>query len=352
MRARCLQAMAILALLSGCDNGPTTAVQLVLTPDPQIGNKSEVTSRVASLQLAVDGAGGLQGVTEAGPRPDGGTASDWDGDGELEVLFRVERSGDELPVLEVGLDQNADRELTYRVMGFAAPGVTQLDQAVAMGGVSASCPAGEVRQVGTPFNLRSWVRPPRVVLALPGDQTKVMTNLVAFTLMFSTTVVQETLAGNVTLEGPDGAPLDVTPALETLVYPEAQGLEERRSLLELQFTLPGVEGQYTVRVLPGVKSTAGRGFDQDPTTAALDPFVSRFFHGPMSGGGTKCDTCPDGYLCHDTLPGCIPELTCVGGCATGFVCDPSSGQCVEDCRPFGTCVDPAASCDAKTGLCG
>jgi hypothetical protein len=149
---------------------------------------------------------------------------------------------------------------------------------------------------------------------------------------------------------PDSAPVTTTLVLESLVYPDAENGQETRSLLQIQNEPLVKDGQYEIRVSPGVESTAGRPFDQDPSTPAADPFVSRFRFEALSGGG-GCVECPPGFECDDQLGGCVPKRSCEAGCVKGFVCEPKSGLCVEDCRPYGVCASPTSRCDPESGLC-
>jgi hypothetical protein len=353
---RLLLTLTLALLLSpagGCSDRPDTAVQLVLAPDAEISSEAELLKWVSKLQVVVDADGaGLQGLGGAGKLEGGGTAQDWDGDGKLEVVFDpLSLRGDELPVLEIGLEHNAGRLLHYRAFGYDEGAAIKPDQAAAMGGAAASSTPGEVRKVGMPFNLRSWVLPPRVVLALPADGAQVPGNLISVTLIFSATIDKASLKGNITIEGPGGESLTLDPTLETMLKPGAGSVPERRSLLRVDFTPPSYgDGTYKLRVGTGLKSTAGRTFDQDPSTTKAEPFTSRFTILARSGG-SKCTWCPEGYVCHDTLNGCVPEQTCKGGCVKGSVCDTSVGWCVEDCRPFEVCPAPSMTCDAKSGLC-
>jgi hypothetical protein len=339
-----------------CSDAPTS-VNLVLTTNPDLCSADELLAQVATVVVVVDAPGGLAGVAAPGPYG-GGTAVDFDGDGELEVLFEAPLRGPPLPILEVGLRHNADRELAYRVLGYAAGAALEPGNAVALGGVTATCAAGETRKVGMPFNLLAVARPPKVTLVLPPDgATNVPPNLRAVTVMFSTTITAESLAGAISLRGPDGAERAITTSLDTLTYTGEGGIGERRSLLTVELTdpiePPGPEADtFTVVVSAGIASTTGRAFDQDPATAAADGFTSQFHVGAgIGGGGHPCDACLTGYLCNDDETGCIPALDCVGGCGSGFVCAPDVGACVEDCRLYGACAAPGATCDAATGLC-
>ena len=342
----------------------TTSVDLVLTTNPDLCSTAEVLAEVTTVVVVVDAPGGLHGVTAAGPLAGGGTAVDFDGDGELEVVFTAPPlDGSALPILEVGLKHNADRELAYRVLGYPTGVALEPANAVALGGVTAACAVGETRSVGTPFNLRAVARPPKVILVLPPDDAQnVPPNLTAITVMFSTTVQPESLDGAVRLVGPDGVDRAITLSADTLTYAGEGGVDEKRSLVTIapvdpiMPVGPGAE-QYAVIVGAGITSTTGRAFDQDPTTPAVDGFSSHFTVGSGVGGGGHpcdacCDTCVPAYLCNDTETGCVPALDCQAGCGSGFVCAPAGGACVEDCRLYGACAAPGATCDLATGLCG
>ncbi|HEY3356458.1 MAG TPA: hypothetical protein VGQ83_24620 [Polyangia bacterium] len=339
----------LLPVLAGCA-APTTAVQLVLTTTPDLCTPADLLAQVATVAVVVAAPGGLAGVTAPGPTEGGGTAADLDGDGVLEVLFQAPPlGGPELPILELGLAHNAGRELTFRVLGFPAGADLDPARAVAIGGVTATVAPGEVRRVGTPFNLRAAARPPKVVLALPPDgAADVPQNLRAVTVMLSTVVDAASAAAATRVLAPDGHALTLTTALDTLSYASAGGAAEQRSLLTLTLaeglTLPG---QYTIAVGPGIVSALGRRFDQDPATLAEDGFTSRFTAAlTVGGGGHPCEMCTAGYECDAAETGCVPLLDCAAACAPAYVCDPAAAVCVEDCRTYGAC-----DCDPQTGLC-
>ena len=167
----------------------------------------------------------------------------------------------------------------------------------------------------------------------------------------------DALADAVRLAGPAGERA-ITTTLETLTYAGEGGVDEHRSLITigipggLDVPLGPEPETYAVTIDATLVSTTGRPFDQDPTTAALDSFVSRFqVAGSVGGGGHPCDACTAGYLCNDDETGCIPALDCASGCQAGFVCDAPTGQCLEDCRLYGACAAPGAACDRTTGRC-
>jgi hypothetical protein len=354
-----LAVLAILAGLGACATTPTATVQLVLSTDPTLDAPGDLLAEVATVAVVVDAPGGLAGIDHAGALPGGGVAVDLDGDGDLEVVFELPTlTGPELPILEIGLAHNAGRELSFQVLGFAAddPAGSPPDptRAVALGGVTAVVADGETRQVGTPFNLRAAARPPKVVLALPPDgATGVPIRLGSATVMFSTTVDAASAAAHARLVAPDGTTVPTTATLDTLTYAGAGGVTEKRSLLTLALAdVIDQQGDYVVTVDPGVVSTLGRRFDQDPTTAAEDGFTSRFQVGAGVGGGTHpCDACGVGYVCNASETACEPVLDCQAGCGPAFVCDAAQSLCVEDCRVYGACAAAGASCDPATGLC-
>lgn len=348
----CACALLLCTALPGCSEGPRTAVQLVLTPNPEISTAEELLAAVARVSLTVDAAEGLAGVSAAGPLEDGGTAVDVDGDGVLEARFDgPPLDGARLPVLEVGLARNADRELAFRVLGLSAGGET-----VAEGGAAARCPAGQVRKVGTPFNIAPRARPPRVLLVQPADGAQLVPlALISALVVFSTTIDEGSLDGQVRLLDPDGREVPLTLTLETLVVTGSPFSRDERTLLTLGFHLPmnmGTEARHTIELGTGIRSTAGHALDQDPSTPAPDAFVSHFFAPGLVGGGPEpCDQCPEGYGCVPEHPGCVPILACPAECPPLSICDADQQQCVPDCRAYGFCGDATRTCEERTGLC-
>jgi hypothetical protein len=328
----------LLGLASGGCNSPE-AIQIVLTPDPALTPLETLLARLDSVQVAVDAEGGLAGVHQAGARADGSTAVDLDGDGELEVLFSAPVGADELPILEIGLSENAGRELDFQVYGFESASSGDPAEAVALGGVRASCPPGEQVKVGAPFNLRSWARPPQVVLVLPSDGGHA-SELLSVTVLLSTTVDPDSAVEQSRVLDPDE---NEVPAVVT-VEDAYVGQDEARSVLTIAFEEIPDEGLHRVQVGPGIVSTAGERFDQDLTTEAEDAFESSFSHNEAYWGSEPCE-------CDETNTGCVPVLDCSDGCWEGFTCDPEQGYCVEDCRLYEACVEPGFRCDEATGLC-
>jgi len=338
--------LLLVSALSAC--APDGQIRLVLGPDQEISDPQQLAAQLRRLEVVVDGAQGLAGVTAAGPREEGGEAKDWDGDGTLELVFsHPHEPGAALPRLELGVGGNAGRLLEFRVLGFGA------DEAlVAYGGASWTPVAAGTKELPVPFNLRPRARPPQVMLSLPADgQREVPDNLSAVTLVFSTIVDEATAAAAVRLSGPLGdEPCDLRWERATL---NAGGLlEEQRYLLSLKPRGLLSAGQYTVSVATELKSTGGLGLDQDPRRAGAQPFSSGFEVGLRGiGGPLGCGECGEGFACDDedrcaALPGCAQ------GCHAGWVCDPAAARCVEDCGALGLCPEPGSSCDAESGLCG
>ena len=340
----------VAAALGGCGNGDAaTAVQLVLTPDADSSSPAEMLAEIARLEVIVDAPGGLGGVDAEGPLPGEGTALDWDDDGQLEVRFAGPPLGDALPVLEIGLSANADRDLRFRVLGYPQSAT----RVVGAGGAEARVAPGEVRRVGVPFSLAPWARPPRVLLVLPAQGVKAPAVLAEVNAVLSTTVRPESLPGNVRLLDPLGRSLRIAPSVETLVVSDSTFGQQERSLLVIAFAEPLLhEGDYRVEIGPGLQSSAGRAFDQDAGTAGEQGFSSSFYYkGAEAGGGEPCEQCPPGYGCRPSGVGCAPLLSCSGLCPGGQVCDAGQQQCVEDCRVSGFCLHTARTCDPASGLC-
>jgi hypothetical protein len=200
---------AVAALL-GCGNGdPATAVQLVLTPAAEVSTPAEILAELDRLEVVVDAPGGLGGVVAEGPLPGGGTAVDWDADGQLEARFAGPPLGDALPVLEIGLSQNVGRDLRFRVLGYPE-GATRV---VGAGGAEARISSGEVRRVGVPFSLAPWARPPRVLLMLPAQGVEAPSLLAEVNAVLSTTVGAESLDGHIRLFDPLGQPVAIAASL-------------------------------------------------------------------------------------------------------------------------------------------
>jgi hypothetical protein len=316
--------------------GNETRVQLVLAPDPEINPAADVAAALERIQVVVDAADGLRAPSESD-----GEAVDWDQDGEIEVvLTSPPLDGAELPVLQIGVSSNAGRDLEYRVLGFPANSALAADTAVALGGVTHACARGNTCRVGAPFNLRASARPPRVVTVAPPDGiATVPPNLAYVAVVFSTTVDEETVASNVTFVGTLGHEPATTAIVQEVLYES-----ERRSLLQLSIEEDLNDEPYVLTVSPGIVGANGREFDQDPTTKAEDGFVATF--GTERGVGTF--GCPDGY--EEGVDGCEPSGTCLlHGCPDGYVC--GGVGCIEDCRVFGACAQPGATCSADTGLC-
>jgi len=347
-----LLAATLLGLLvPSCGDGGRTAAQLVLTPDPTVAPLGVLLKQVRRIDVIVDARDGLLGVSLPGPLAGGGTAVDWDGDGVLEVRFEGPSPGSELPVLEIGVGANAGRDLAFRIFGFSSTGETALDRATGEGGASVVVAAGEVRRVGAPFNLTPRARPPRVLMALPADGAT-LPSLASVTAVLSTTVKAETLAGHVELLDPEGKTVPVTTTVETATVAGTAFGKEERSVLSVLVPSLLLRGSYELRIGPGIESSTGQRFDQDPATDAEESFVSHLeSQGAPGGGGEPCDACPAGYLCEKDPLRCVPVLRCSAGCPQGLVCDPAQAQCVEDCRRYGLCFDPSAACDAQIGLC-
>jgi len=353
LRAHRALALALVFAAAGCHDGPRASVRLVLTPSADLSSSEEIATAVKGLWVVVDSADGLKGVTTAGPTSGGGEAKDVDGDGKLEVLFpgpetaASDAGAPTLPLLQIDLYANVDRDLSFRVYGMAQAGETDLTRAIAFGGSAKRCAVGEVCSVGTPFNLKAAARPVQVIMIAPADGTRdVAQNVVAVYAVLSTTVDTATVVGaSARVIGPDGQTASLSVDRSEVTFSEA-GETARRTILTFVLPRPLPAGAYTIVVGPGIVSTAGRRFDQDPTTPVEDGFESHF----TSGTDNSFD-CEPGYFLDAELGGCVPERKCSAECIEGFVCDLTAAACIEDCRCFGACDLDTKTCNQSTGLC-
>jgi len=274
---------------------------------------------------------------------------DWDGDGKLEVVFTIAHAkGSDFVPLEIGVGDEQDVPLECRVLGFSEASPTPL----AFGGTALTVSGNDVRRLPVNFNLRAEARPPQIVLVLPPDgATEVPVTLTAVTVVFSTVVDASTLSA-VQLTGPQGAVAFDT-KLDTVDISKGDPLQEQRSILTLRLKTALADGQYAIAVGPELKSAAGLGLDQDPSTPLAEGFSSSFEAHLLIGWPLDC-MCkgrPE-YTCNPDKT-CTLNATCAPGCGgLGFVCDPAGPSCVSDCRVYGPlCPKPGTQCDASTGLC-
>jgi hypothetical protein len=169
---------------------------------------------------------------------------------------------------------------------------------------------------------------------------------VAVYAVLSTTVDATTVVdSSARVIGPDGKTSSLSVILSQATFSEG-GEQAARTILTFNLPQPLPDGDYSLVVGPGIVSTLGRRFDQDPSTPAEDGFVSRFtVLIPNSHG------CETGYVRDETLGGCVPVPTCPASCVTGFVCDLVAQACVESCKYFGVCDPDTKTCDPQTWLC-
>ena len=342
--------LAGLWLLSACARDE---VQLTLAPPLSSDSSAQdVAASVETIQVVVSSPQGLQGVTAAGKRGDG-YAVDWNGDGKLEVVFTAAHAkGRDLPTLEIGVGADRDRRLEFRVIGFDVaidpddPPVP-FPRPIAYGG-SALAAGTEVKTLGVLFDLRAEERPPQVVLTLPPDDltSNVPGNLAAVTVVFSTTVVEQTAIDEVHLIGPLGE-VTTTKTLDEVTILKGDPLEEKRSVLTMALTGLLSDGDYAITVGSGLTST--KGFKADPFTSHFH--VQLMASCPPTGCVCQDSQCGQGLHCNES-GGCVFDVGCGAQCPDGKVCDPLVPQCVEDCHTGGSALCPkvGTSCGAD-GLC-
>lgn len=347
--------VAVVAGLCAC-GADTSAIKLVLTPEPLVNSLNDVATYARTLEVIVDAADGLDGVTSAGPTSGGGNALDLDHDGLLEVSFvSVNPEPESLPVLELGLSSNLGRSLAFSVYGYPNEATHVAAEAWAFGIVTAVGVQSETRAVGLPFNLRATARAPQVVMMVPADgEIAVPTNLAYITVVFSTQIAAASLAEQLQLVGDQSGLVSTRAELTDALFLDSDGTPATRSVLRLFVSLSDQGDRYTLNVGTGVTSATGRNLDQFPALPSAQPWVAHFNAPAVVNGPPDCTTCPAGYGCAEGVTGCAPLLTCAAGCQAGFVCDPLLIACVDDCRLFGACPSATFTCQtqgADAGLC-
>jgi len=152
----------------GCGEEPGgTALDLELTPDPNLNTVEQVASAIETIVLVLDSPDGLY---PPGSEQVVGNVQikNVDTDAECEVVVLVPVPDGRLPWVRIrrgGLPQEAP--LTIRVSGLARGGSTT---AIASGSVEGILfEEGEVASVSIPFDLGPEVRAPRVEEVLPPD---------------------------------------------------------------------------------------------------------------------------------------------------------------------------------------
>ncbi|MBN2358497.1 MAG: hypothetical protein JXR83_03530 [Deltaproteobacteria bacterium] len=325
-----------------------TALQLVLTPNPELNAVGDLLGQVERVQVIVEApaAGGWQDLS--GEDGDGERA-DWDGDGENEVSFVSPAiAGSALPVLEIGVGRYAGQALELRVYGLPKEAAADPDQAVALGGASATCASGQVQRVAVPFNLKAAARPPRVAEVFPfAGATNIPYNLYAVTVVFSTALDHQTVPGAILLSDSQASPVAFHAELRDIDLAIGDAAAEPRTVAELILDQVLDFSYADLRVEPGPVSRAGLGFDQVPEEPGAQPFLSRFGIAAELQGG-----CPEGYRFDPQNAACVAEMGCASSCTAGYVCDAEAQRCVEDCRLYRVCADPQLSCSDESGLCG
>ncbi|MBI4917507.1 MAG: Ig-like domain-containing protein [Acidobacteria bacterium] len=159
-----------IVIAPGCAEDPgDTALDLELTPDPNLNTVEQVASAIETIVLVLDSPDGL--YPPGSERVVGNLQiKNVDTDDEGEVVVLVPVPDRRLPWIRIrrgGLPPRAP--LTIRVTGLARGGSAT---AIASGSVEGILfEEGEAVPVAIPFDLGPEVRPPRVQQVLPPDET-------------------------------------------------------------------------------------------------------------------------------------------------------------------------------------
>ena len=345
-----------LLFLAGCSSDPT-ALRLRLQADPKLNTEAQLLAQLDTLELVLDSSTGFAGASVAGGAG-GFEARDVDGDGVLElVVSRAVRGA--LPRLQLEPGSNAGRGFALRARGLAAGAV------VAVGGVAATgFEAGVTVEVAVPFNLRSHLRPLRVVSTTPaGASLQVPFSAVSVELSQAIDAASVKDGLSLLYAGTSGESAVVQEwKLSTRTVKE-WGIDEQRGVAAAVLP-PGCTpspGTYRVVATSALRGASGRTLDQDASSAAADGFSASFVVAGVPGS-TPCGGCLEAKECDPQGTGkyscvkgqCVPvpPTTCNQGlpCAEKTVCRPTTGECVPDCRLQPLCTSPEI-CDSGTGLC-
>ena len=352
--------LAALGALPACHDSPAS-LWVRLQADPARQSEGDVASNIARVRLVVDLPTPGQEISGLPAGAGSGDLQylDVEGDGAREPVYTLPWStADRLPVLEITSRRNAGLPVLLRVEGYDAG-----DELVAIGGLSTAVIGGS-DETAVPFNLLPNRLPPRVVATQP-EGGQVLPSLGDFTVTFSRKLQLDTLSPTTVYldcAASDGTHTEWHPTVifvteETFENPS---LTRHRARGVFQSN-GGVEATCAITVLAGVLADDGTPFDQDATRPGADGFVGEAFtiQAPNNYVTNGCslpvndpnyvDCQQVGLICDPDSGQCVTTDAC-GVCAAGSLCDPGLDRCVEDCRTFGACPDPAATCQ-PSGLC-
>lgn len=326
--------------IAACE-GPE-GVDLRLVPDPNLNREAQVLDALDTIVLVVDSPDGLYppGSERAA---EGVQIEDADADpSDLELVATIPVASDRLPLVRLVRGTLPDVALDLRFLGVPAePGAP----ASVVGRVQGVHLGRPIEELAIPFNLRPELLPPRVTEVLPGDGAAIVgCDVPRLYVMFSRPIDPATLAGAVT----------VTPGAIDEVRLDPSGLTA-------ELRVGGLAGagslRWSLAIAASVTDLEGRPLDQVASEPGPQPYEASFevTCGPSMGtpddecGGTSGAPmrCPFGRLaCVDGY--CVPESCDLAGCGEGTVCDPATGRCALDCRPWGD----AEVCPAERPRCG
>ncbi|MGE0792035.1 MAG: Ig-like domain-containing protein [Sandaracinaceae bacterium] len=338
-----------MVLLAACAGEPGVDIRLVA--DPNISPEAQVLAAVDSIQLQIDSPDGPLYPPGAEATLGDVQIRDTDGQPGLEVVASIHVPSDHLPLVRIEQGGMPEVLLSLRFTGNAAEaGVNR----VASGAVQGIRLGSPIEELTVPFNLVPERLPPRVSEVLPGPEATVPgCRLGSVFLMFS-------------------KPIDAT-SLETGAHITPGTLREVRldgSGRAVELVLDDAVGdgttlRYRLSLDPSVVDADGHAIDQVPSEPGDQPFAIDLelpcVPPPMTPE-MPCEEVPPPAIGTCPFPArlacvdmrCVPRLCDGAACDDNEVCDPSTGYCEPDCRPWGAdaaCTDAAPSCEADTGLC-
>ncbi len=334
-------------LLVACED--PEGVDLRLVPDPNLNSEAQVLEALDRIVLVVDSPDGLYppGSERA---TDGVQIEDADADpSDLELVATIPVPSDRLPLVRLTRGTLPDVALELRFLGVPAePGAP----ASVVGRVQGVQLGRPIEELAIPFNLRPELLPPRVTEVLPGDGAAISgCEVPRLYVMFSRPLDPATIIGAITI-----APGTLD---EVRLDPSGLTAELRVSGLSGAGDAPL---RWSLSIAASVTDLDGRPLDQVASEPGPQPYDGSFEVtcgpsmenpddecGGMSGGPMRCPfgrlACVDGY--------CVPAACDFAGCGGGTVCDPATGRCTLDCRPWGeaeVCPEARPRC-GEDGVC-
>ena len=165
----CLAGFILAAMLAACggDGGDETGVIIHLTADISLNTEQELLEAISTIEILYDATGGFNGIDPGVTRIDEFTVSDYDGDGEQELLLQIDLSGlGHLPKGRLKPGSNLQKEIGVKVRGLdgqaGVVAVGRLDPKILF-------EPGKLTEEWISLGFLGSHFPPRIVAVTPND---------------------------------------------------------------------------------------------------------------------------------------------------------------------------------------